>query len=154
MIRRLLSSSFFAVFTTALLMIMDRATKLAAVHQCAVRTELWGNLWCTLEFNRGISWSFFHSDSTVVFSIVTGSIMALTLFVAYHGYVQYQKNKSVWPHALICMGSLSNIFDRIWYGGVIDFLGASYGGWDSPVINIADVYIVLGAFLLLMYTHE
>ncbi len=50
---------------------------------------------------------------------------------------------------LILAGTLGNLYDRIIFGGVRDFLHW-YGGFDWPVFNIADSCLVCGASLLLI----
>jgi lipoprotein signal peptidase len=50
---------------------------------------------------------------------------------------------------LILAGTLGNLFDRLVFGGVRDFLHLHYQSFDWPVFNLADVCLVFGAFLLL-----
>ena len=52
--------------------------------------------------------------------------------------------------AFIMGGALGNLFDRIIYGYVIDFLDFYYGYWHWPAFNIADMAIVGGAALLII----
>ena len=67
------------------------------------------------------------------------------------------------PHAttvalsLIAGGGLSNLIDRIAYGGyVIDFLNIGFGGLRTGIFNIADVAIMVGAISLMVSSlrHE
>lgn len=53
-------------------------------------------------------------------------------------------------------GALGNLFDRIIYGYVIDFLDFYYGYWHWPAFNVADMAIVGGAGLLIIdsLTHN
>ena len=50
---------------------------------------------------------------------------------------------------LILAGTLGNLYDRLVFGGVRDFLHAHYYGHEWPVFNVADCCLVCGAFLLL-----
>jgi signal peptidase II len=50
---------------------------------------------------------------------------------------------------LILAGTLGNLFDRLVFGGVRDFLHLHYQSFDWPVFNLADCCLVCGAFLLL-----
>jgi lipoprotein signal peptidase len=50
---------------------------------------------------------------------------------------------------LILAGTLGNLFDRVIFGGVRDFLHVHYQSFDWPVFNLADCFLVCGAFLLL-----
>jgi len=50
---------------------------------------------------------------------------------------------------LILAGTLGNLFDRLVFGGVRDFMHLHYQSFDWPVFNLADCCLVCGAFLLL-----
>lgn len=52
--------------------------------------------------------------------------------------------------ALILGGALGNLYDRLMYGYVIDFLDFYYQGWHWPAFNIADSAIFLGASFLII----
>jgi lipoprotein signal peptidase len=51
---------------------------------------------------------------------------------------------------LILAGTIGNLFDRVVFGGVRDFIHWHYYDYDWPVFNIADCCLVLGAGLLLL----
>jgi lipoprotein signal peptidase len=52
---------------------------------------------------------------------------------------------------LILAGTLGNLYDRIVFGGVRDFIHWHYYSWEWPVFNIADCCLVVGAGLLLLH---
>lgn len=52
--------------------------------------------------------------------------------------------------ALILGGALGNVYDRVIYGYVVDFLDVYYKQWHWPAFNIADSAICLGAVLLII----
>lgn len=52
--------------------------------------------------------------------------------------------------ALILGGALGNLYDRLAYGYVIDFLDVYYQHWHWPAFNIADSGITVGVALLLL----
>ena len=52
-------------------------------------------------------------------------------------------------YALILGGALGNLYDRIAYGYVVDFISLHYDGWYFPAFNIADSAITLGAIALI-----
>jgi signal peptidase II len=51
---------------------------------------------------------------------------------------------------LIAAGGISNLIDRFIYNGVIDFISLSFFGTHLFVCNLADIYITLGAIMLLL----
>lgn len=52
--------------------------------------------------------------------------------------------------ALVLGGALGNVFDRVYYGYVIDFIDVYYGRWHWPAFNVADSAIFVGAVMLII----
>ncbi|MEQ1635208.1 MAG: signal peptidase II [Methylococcales bacterium] len=52
--------------------------------------------------------------------------------------------------ALVLGGAIGNLYDRLAYGYVIDFLDVYYQNWHWPAFNIADSAITVGVALLLL----
>ena len=51
--------------------------------------------------------------------------------------------------ALILGGALGNLFDRIYYGAVPDFIDLHFKSFHWFVFNIADIFITMGIFCLI-----
>jgi signal peptidase II len=138
-----------------LLFIVDRVTKLLALQYA--QQEIMVNPFLTfqLTINRGISWGMFHTDALIPFVLITLGIMALTGMVGYLLYTRWQRNLTYIGELLICVGSISNIIDRLTYFGVIDFIKLTYYSlWSWPIFNIADVCIVVGVCIMLLQTYK
>lgn len=54
--------------------------------------------------------------------------------------------KNIWPYSLIILGASSNIWDRLRYGGVVDYLNVPF----FTVLNVSDIYIFLGILFLVI----
>lgn len=54
--------------------------------------------------------------------------------------------------ALVLGGAVGNLWDRMVYGHVIDFLDFYYQSWHWPAFNVADISIFIGAALLIIDT--
>jgi signal peptidase II len=52
--------------------------------------------------------------------------------------------------AAVIGGALGNLYDRLVYGEVIDFLDVYVGGWHWPAFNVADSAITVGVAILLI----
>jgi len=74
----------------------------------------------------------------------------LVLFIIFHYWYKNYKNRGLlwWPWSLLIIGAISNLLDRIYYGGVIDFLHIP----GLTVFNISDVYISVAVAWLLLHS--
>ena len=109
----------------------------------------WFNL--TLQHNSGAAFSFlsdaggwqryFFSGVAVVISIA----IAVWLLMLSPG-----QGLLALALGLILGGALGNLWDRLEYGYVVDFISVHYGGWYFPAFNIADSAITIGAACMLL----
>ena len=148
-LKRVLIQAGYIVVSLVIL-VSDRLSKHIALSRWIDPVKISDILSFETILNRGFSWSMFHSDSQSVFAIVTAVVVMITALVAWHAYTQIQLGKNIWGELLIISGSISNIIDRIWFGGVVDFIAFSYQDWVFPVFNIADMAVVTGVFILLI----
>ncbi len=95
-----------------------------------------------------------HSEHPMMQAVLIGVICAMLFLFARYTYDTFKRNKSIVPHVAIIVGALSNVWDRIVYPGVVDFIVVSAYGWQFPTFNIADVAIVLGVTTLFLSESE
>ena len=60
------------------------------------------------------------------------------------------QKESASANSLIISGIIGNMIDRIVRGSVIDFFNFYIFGYDYPVFNIADIFIVVGIILIVI----
>ena len=106
--------------------------------------------------------SFFYLTYTnnkgAAFSILTGRriLLILVALIVIGVLIYYvRKNKiegkvNKIALSLVIGGSIGNLIDRILRGAVVDFLDFKIFGYNYPIFNLADTFIVLGVFLLLI----
>ena len=84
------------------------------------------------------------------FSILQNATVFLIVLSA--AAIKTRKNDllSIISYLLIIAGALGNLIDRVRLGYVVDFLDFLIFGYDFPVFNIADSYITVGCFLLIL----
>ena len=99
--------------------------------------------------NTGAAWSMF-SDRTYLI-IIMSSIIILGLILYVYKNRSKDKLEKI-SYSLIIGGALGNLIDRIIYGYVIDFIDFKIFGYDYPIFNFADTFIVIGVILLIIYT--
>ena len=67
--------------------------------------------------------------------------------------LKYGKNSKllIWAVSLVVSGGIGNLIDRVFRGGkVVDFLHFEFFP-SFPIFNIADIAVVMGAGLLILY---
>lgn len=115
------------------LLLVDRATKYAFYD-----LEL-GRDFSLIEpvFNYGISRGIAINRGLVLLTSVVG--------IWFFFYLWYKKHISYWIFILLIAGTLGNFFDRVFLGGVRDFISL----WSFPVFNIADCYLTFAVLILI-----
>jgi len=102
--------------------------------------------------NRGVAFSLFH-DSTSPWRTTLLIVVALVALVVVCALILRSSGTdrlSLYGLALILGGALGNVFDRIVWGGVTDFLDFYVGSLHWPAFNVADSAVVIGSGLLLL----
>jgi signal peptidase II len=104
----------------------------------------------TLEFNRGICWSFFNVNNKAIFITITAIICLVIIIFSLQTYLQYKQNIPILAEIFVIGGGLSNVIDRFVYKAVVDFIELHIGQWNWPIFNIADMCIVVGIMCIII----
>ena len=105
----------------------------------------------TMVHNTGGAFGLF-SNNTILLLIV--SVIFITGFIYYIEKNKASKIEEI-CYGMILSGIVGNMLDRLIRGYVVDFLDFKIFGYDYPVFNFADIFIVVGVILLvLMYIKE
>ena len=88
--------------------------------------------------------SFYQSE---MYNLMTILITFINLFIIY--LIIKSKDNTAYFFLIILGGSLGNLFDRIYYSAVPDFIDISYKGYHWFVFNVADIFISLGIICLI-----
>lgn len=102
-----------------------------------------------LAWNTGVSFSLFDSYGATGTTILIGvSTLITLLFVGW-----LLTTKRPWMTTALGMiigGALGNLYDRMTYGAVIDFLDFHVNGYHWPAFNLADTFITVGVTFILI----
>jgi len=105
--------------------------------------------------NRGVNFGLFGSDSeTTRWTLI---IVALIICIAVTVWVVRNAQPRIVRIAagFLIGGALGNVFDRVYYSYVLDFLNTSCCGWNNPTVyNVADVFIFAGALGLVFFAKD
>ena len=100
-----------------------------------------------LVWNSGIAFGFLSFNETYFYNIITSIIMMINIVIL----AMIIKSKGFKKYSLLIIlgGSLGNLFDRIYYAAVPDFIDFHINNFHWFVFNIADIFITLGIICLI-----
>ena len=78
------------------------------------------------------------------------SIIAIIVLVYLLVTTKKKDTLTSMSYLMVISGALGNLLDRLRQGYVVDFLDFKIFGWDYPVFNVADIFITIGCFLLII----
>lgn len=133
-------------------LILDRVTKLWAVNYFKTHDDIivikdYFNI--TYLTNKGAAWGSFQ-NKLLFLSIITSAVVLAMIYYL----IKNNKNSRLlnFSLALIISGALGNLFDRVYYRYVVDFILLHFKDvYYYPVFNVADMCVVVGTILLLIY---
>ena len=144
------ATRWFAI--SVLVVFFDRISKIALLSSFSpgeshVVTPFF-NL--VLVFNKGAAFSFLAGAEgwqTLFFAAI-----AVVASIVISFLIMRNRNKPLFcaALALILGGALGNLYDRLVYGKVVDFLDFHAAGWHWPAFNVADPAITVGAAILIV----
>ncbi len=137
---------FFYWLTIFSLFIVDRFTKVYILQKSSLISSVvtqTGGDFLSFYLNKNLAFSL-PIFVWILWPLLLG-ILAWLLFFTWQMY--QQKQMIFLPLSLIITGAVSNILDRLLYGGVVDFINI----WQFPVFNLSDVYITIGVLWVLLF---
>ncbi len=134
-----------------LIVILDRVTKAVVLDSFAPGESrvITGFFNLVLVFNKGAAFSFLATapgwQTPVLAAIAVVAAIVISILILKN------TNNKIFCGALglILGGALGNLYDRLAYGQVVDFLDFHAAGWHWPAFNIADSAITVGAAILI-----
>ena len=85
----------------------------------------------------------------IIINIITFIIITITLVVL----LMALKTSGIerFSFSMIFGGSLGNIFDRLYYSAVVDFIDVHINNFHWFIFNFADIFISIGIILLIFF---
>ena len=100
-----------------------------------------------LVWNSGIAFGLFSFNEQFYYNILTLIIILITLVILFFAIKSSRVEKI--GFSMIFGGSLGNIFDRLYYSAVVDFIDFHINNIHWFIFNIADIFISLGVIMLI-----
>ena len=147
----MIKNNFWNIFFIFIIFIIDRISKIAIINS----TEKFGEknievnsfLNLNLIWNDGIAFGLFSFNDKIYYNILTIIIILITLIILWM-ITKTAKFEKI-AFIMIFGGSIGNIFDRLYYSSVPDFIDFHINNFHWFIFNVADIFITIGILLLI-----
>ena len=143
---------FSSVFIISLCFLLDRVSKIYVIQLFTDNEfkDYYVNqfLNLTLVWNKGIAFGLLQSES-FTYNLISILIFIIILIIL---LVIFKSTKSIETsfYSIIAGGALGNLFDRIYFNAVPDFIDLHYKNFHWFTFNISDILITLGIVSLII----
>ena len=143
---------FFNLSIVIIIFLIDRITKIHVINlfdtlndqQIFIAPFL--NLY--LIWNEGIAFGLLSFDSNEIYNFITFFIAIINIVII---YILIKINDfRRYFFSIILGGSLGNLFDRLVYNAVPDFIDFHIGNLHWFIFNLADIFITIGVICLIL----
>ena len=150
-IKKLSKNFLINLFVIATIFSLDRISKLYVIYlynknfNSEIFTSKFLNIY--LIWNEGIAFGLFSFYQDNLYNILTVIILIIILIILFF----LIKAEGLKKYALLMVfgGAIGNLFDRIFYKAVPDFIDFHVGNFHWFIFNVSDIFITLGVIFLI-----
>ena len=139
------------LFLTLFIFIIDRVSKLYILNIADITGSVDIYISSYLNFyliwNKGIAFGFFSFEENLIYHLITTLIIIITLIIIF--IIIKTNDYRAYFLVFILGGSYGNLFDRIYYSSVPDFIDFHINDFHWFIFNVADIFITTGVFCLI-----
>ncbi len=146
--------------TSVISIAIDQYTKFLATQHLMGHAEhsWWNNFFVlTYSINHGAFLGLGSNLPETLRNMIFSGLVSVFLigFAIYAVRDKTMNNLQNLACGLVLSGGFSNLYDRITNnGGVVDFMNMGIGGLRTGIFNVADMAIMAGVFLLVIYSYK
>tara|TARA_B100001559_G_scaffold254642_1_gene218626 strand:- start:316 stop:819 length:504 start_codon:yes stop_codon:yes gene_type:complete len=140
-------------FIVLLIFLFDRFSKIYIIYldNKFLGSEIFSSKFLNINliWNEGIAFGLFSFNETYLYNVLTGFILVIIFIIL----IMIFKSEGFKKYSLLMIfgGALSNVFDRIFYKAVPDFIDIHYGELHWFIFNFADIFITIGVIFMILY---
>ena len=134
-----------------LIFLIDRVSKIYVIdlHNKLLGSEIISSKYLNISliWNEGIAFGLLSFDQENLYNLLTIIIILIIFFI----FVMTLKSSGLKKFSLIIIlgGALGNVFDRILYKSVPDFIDFHVGEFHWFIFNVADIFITTGVIFMI-----
>ena len=154
MITRYLTKNFYInTMIVTLIFVLDRISKIYVINLDKVNysSELYQSKYLNiaLVWNEGIAFGLLSFNQNNLYNLLS-FLIAIIIFVIFFMIIRNNNNNKKYPLLMIFAGALGNLYDRITYKAVPDFIDFHVGEFHWFIFNVSDIFISLGVFFMIL----
>lgn len=141
------------LWLSALIVVLDQVTKfwVVANFELYESIALFSSVNLTYVHNTGAAFSFLSSAAGWQrWFLAAIAVIATVVLTVWLSRLKHNERWMAITLSLILGGAVGNLYDRMSYGYVIDFIDVFYKTWHWPVFNVADSAISVGVVMMLI----
>ena len=149
-----LSKNFYiSLITITSIFALDRISKLYVIYETkkVYATELYASKYLNISliWNEGIAFGLFSFDQNNLYNLLTLIILLIIIVIL----IMIIKSQGFKKYALLMIlgGALGNLFDRIIYQAVPDFIDFHIAQFHWFIFNVADIFITIGVIFMVLF---
>ena len=153
MIFKNLNKNFLIIILlTFLIFLFDRISKIYVLYlnKKFLGSEIFSSKFLNINliWNEGIAFGLLSFDEKIFYNTLTFIILIIILII----FIMLFKSYGIQKYSLIMIlgGALGNIYDRIFYKAVPDFIDLHIGNFHWFIFNVADIFITLGIIFMII----
>ncbi len=139
------------LFTVIIIFSLDRISKFYIIlkSEANLSSSLYTSKFLNINliWNEGIAFGLFSVNRGASYQLITLLIIIIVIILIY--LIKRSKNFEKFGFILILGGALGNLFDRIFYKAVPDFIDFHINNFHWFIFNVADIFITTGVFCLI-----
>lgn len=153
MITSFLTKNFYiSTILVALIFIVDRFSKIYVIHLSKFNysSELYQSKYLNISliWNEGIAFGLLSFNQSNLYNLLSLLIATIIIFIFF--MIIRNGNIKRYPLLMIFSGAIGNLYDRIVYKAVPDFIDFHVGEFHWFIFNVADIFISLGVFFMIL----
>ena len=133
-----------------IIFLLDRLSKIYVIKLIQTKESeifLYDFLNLTLNWNTGIAFGLLSSNANLLYHLVSDLILLIIVYLIYLMVISDKSGKIT--ISLIIGGALGNLYDRLNYFAVPDFIDFHIENFHWFTFNIADIFISIGIIMML-----
>ena len=144
---------FINSFLVILIFLIDRVSKIYVIYldNKFLGSQIFSSKFLNIQlfWNEGIAFGLLSLSQEKLYNLLTTFILIIIFLISYLTFKS--KGFKMYSLLLILGGAIGNLYDRIFYKAVPDFIDFHIGNFHWFIFNVADIFITFGVIFMISF---